>query len=214
MCEGGSIACTLHYFWTLCVIFPPRYWKVSFFHPAVGKCHFPSFFSSSLWEKHGSQVLQSRGSPALLLLDVGVLHAQVGATEQRIANLLSNNYHLLKQIKTNMAGYNIEGNTPLLREFMDNITQILHHMEMIGGQWASMPPMPIVMDTQKANWFFESQRHRPTAIVPTHVGGGSIPPVGNYSLCTLSFWIRGPSLQDAAVQPGQMCGGHVPVRFV
>lgn len=74
-----------------------------------------------------------------------------------IAYLLDANLSILNQFRTNMASFKVHENTQLLVQFRDNILQILHAMDSMGGVMASLPPLPVSMNVDMANEFLPSR---------------------------------------------------------
>jgi hypothetical protein len=77
--------------------------------------------------------------------------------EGPIAYLLDANLSILNQFRTNMASFKVHENTQLLVQFRDNIMQILHAMDSMGGVMASLPPLPVSMNVDLANEFLPSR---------------------------------------------------------
>ena len=63
--------------------------------------------------------------------------------EGPIAHLLDANLAILNHFRTNMATFKVHENTQLLVQFRDNVLQILHAMEAMGGVMAQMPALPV-----------------------------------------------------------------------
>lgn len=74
-----------------------------------------------------------------------------------IAYLLDANLSILNQFRTNMASFKVHENTQLLVQFRDNILQILHAMDSMGGVMAQLPQLPVRLNTDLANNFLPSR---------------------------------------------------------
>jgi hypothetical protein len=74
-----------------------------------------------------------------------------------IAYLLDANLSILNQFRTNMASFKVHENTQLLVQFRDNILQILHAMDSMGGVMGTLPPLPVKMNVDLANEFLPSR---------------------------------------------------------
>lgn len=89
-----------------------------------------------------------------------------------IAYLLDANLSILNQFRTNMASFKVHENTQLLVQFRDNILQILHAMDSMGGVMTQLPPLPVKLNIDMANDFLPT---RPTGIFAMD-GMVAIPP--------------------------------------
>ena len=89
-----------------------------------------------------------------------------------IAYLLDANLSILNQFRTNMASFKVHENTQLLVQFRDNILQILHAMDSMGGVMAQLPPLPVKMNVELANDFLPT---RPSGMMAID-GSMAIPP--------------------------------------
>lgn len=74
-----------------------------------------------------------------------------------IAYLLDANLSILNQFRTNMASFKVHENTQLLVQYRDNILQILHAMDSMGGVMAQLPPLPVKLNVDMANEFLPSR---------------------------------------------------------
>ena len=90
-----------------------------------------------------------------------------------IAYLLDANMSILNQFRTNMASFKVHENTQLLVQFRDNILQVLHAMDSMGGVMASLPPLPVSMNVDMANEFLPS---RPAGYFPLDNTMAMVPP--------------------------------------
>lgn len=74
-----------------------------------------------------------------------------------IPHLLEANIAILSHFRSNMAAFKVHENTQLLVQFRDNILQILHAMEAMGGVMAEMPQLPVRLNVDLANNFLPSR---------------------------------------------------------
>jgi len=74
-----------------------------------------------------------------------------------VAYLLDANLSILNQFRTNMASFKVHENTQLLVQFRDNILQILHAMDAMGGVMSQLPPLPVRLNVDLANNFLPSR---------------------------------------------------------
>lgn len=74
-----------------------------------------------------------------------------------IAYLLDANLSILNQFRTNMASFKVHENTQLLVQYRDNILQILHAMDSMGGVMSQLPPLPVKLNVDMANEFLPSR---------------------------------------------------------
>ena len=74
-----------------------------------------------------------------------------------IAYLLDANLSILNQFRTNMASFKVHENTQLLVQYRDNILQILHAMDSMGGVMSKLPPLPVKLNVDMANEFLPSR---------------------------------------------------------
>lgn len=74
-----------------------------------------------------------------------------------IAYLLDANLSILNQFRTNMASFKVHENTQLLVQYRDNILQILHAMDSMGGVMSQLPPLPVKLNVDLANEFLPSR---------------------------------------------------------
>jgi hypothetical protein len=81
--------------------------------------------------------------------------------EGPIAHLLDANLAILNQFRSNMSAFKVHDNTQLLVQFRDNILNILHLMEAMGGVMAQLPQLPVRLNVDLANNFLPS---RPAAL--------------------------------------------------
>lgn len=91
--------------------------------------------------------------------------------EGPIAHLLDANLAILNHFRSNMAAFKVHENTQLLVQFRDNILQILHAMEAMGGTMSQMPQLPVRLNVDLANSFLPS---RPAGVLT--FDGMSMPP--------------------------------------
>jgi hypothetical protein len=82
--------------------------------------------------------------------------------EGPIAHLLDANLAILNHFRSNMAAFKVHENTQLLVQFRENILQIIHAMETLGGVMSQMPSLPVKLNTELANSFLPP---RPTGVL-------------------------------------------------
>lgn len=82
--------------------------------------------------------------------------------EGPISHLLDANLAILNHFRSNMAAFKVHENTQLLVQFRENILQIIHAMETLGGVMSQMPPLPVKLNTELANSFLPP---RPTGVL-------------------------------------------------
>ena len=120
-----------------------------------------------------------------------------------IAYLLDANLSILNQFRTNMASFKVHENTQLLVQFRDNILQILHAMDSLGGVMAQLPQLPVRLNIEMANNFLPS---RPVGVLAMD-GVVNVPPPPQPALNAPGMVPLNGLSQHGGQMPGTQPGG-------
>lgn len=114
---------------------------------------------SSIMASGGNPMMPMNPSLGIVTPPLMPLQGQEGnqTVDGPIAYLLDANLSILNQFRTNMASFKVHENTQLLVQYRDNILQILHAMDSMGGVMAQLPPLPVKLNVDMANEFLPSR---------------------------------------------------------